>query len=176
MDQQSVTTTSTNRLTNYVGKIGKLCKNILLEVQFDPVTCIREGDYTKAIKPSNIKVNYKLVNSILHEPIRNNSTVQKVLHICDIILSILILGHLIYSIVEFAVKQRPLGYIIACLTIFSTSSVVALLKLGYSIYSYWQKVQHRGRNEPQGTTDTQNQHLQRTSLISTLKNSLSTPS
>ena len=169
MDQQSVTTTSTNRLANYVGRIGKLCNNILLEVQFDPVTCIREGDYTKAVKPSNIKVNYKLVNSILHEPIANNSTVQKILHICDIVLSILILGHLIYSIVEFALKQGPLGYIIACLIIFSTSSVVASLKLGYSIYSYWQKVQHRGRIEPQGTTDTQNQHLQRTSLISTLK-------
>ena len=142
---------------------------MLLEVQFDPFTCIREGDYKKAVKPSNIKTNCKLVNSMLHEPITNNSKVQKILHIFDIALSIFILAHLIYSIVEFAVKQGPLDYTIACLTIFSIGSIMALCKLVYSTYSYWKKVQHRGRIEPQGTTDAQNQHLQRISLMSTLK-------
>ena len=129
---------------------------MLLEVQFDPFTCIREGDYTKAVKPSNIKTNCKLVNSMLHEPITNNSKVQKILHIFDIALSIFIVAHLIYSIVEYVVKQGPLDYTIACLTIFSISSIMALCKLVYSTYSYWKKVQHRGRIELQGTTDAQN--------------------
>ena len=130
---------------------------MLLGIQFDPVTCIKEWDYKKAVKPSNIETSRELVNLLLHEPIKNDSRVQKVLHICDSILSIFIL---IYSVVESAVRLGPLGYTIACLIILSIGSIVALCKLGYSIYNKASRV------EPQGTTATQNQ---RTTSTSTFK-------
>ena len=141
---------------------------MLLGIQFDPVTCIKEWDYEKAVKPSNIETSRELVNLLLHEPIKNNSRVQRMLHICDIVLSIFILAHLIYSVVEYAVNRGPLGYTIACFIILFIGSVVALYKLGCSIYTYYKNVQHRtSRVEPQSTTDAQNQG---TSSASTFKN------
>ena len=137
---------------------------MLLGIQFDPVTCIKEWDYKKAVKPSNIETSRELVNLLLHEPIKNDSRVQKVLHICDSILSIFIL---IYSMVESAVRLGPLGYTIACLIILSIGSIVALCKLGYSIFTYYKNVRHKAsRVEPQGTTAAQNQ---RTTSTSTFK-------
>ena len=134
MDEHAVAT-STNRSTNCIGK----CCNVLLGIQFDPVTCIKEG---KVVQPSNMKTSYKLVNLILNEPITNSSKVQKILHIFDIALSIFILAHLVYSIVEFVVKQGPLGYTITCLIIFSIGSFVAFYKLAHchSIYTHYKDV------------------------------------
>ena len=97
-------------------------------MQFDPLACIKECDYKKAIKPSNVKINYELLIDILQE-VRNNDLLKRFVIIRSIIMLLCFFFNLIYSTVKVFIKRKLLAYYIVCLAFSLIGSFAALCKL-----------------------------------------------
>ena len=138
------------------GKNRKCCDNIIINILRVICTC--------AIKKANVKFSNKLINSIFDEAV-NNDFRGRLLIINDLALLIYFLVRFIYSVVEFGVKQEPLGYYIVCTTISLIAFIVGSCKLVHSFYTHYKNVKQRVcQVVPQGNTEMHVEDIESESL------------
>ena len=148
-DQQLQQSSQVETDQQTIGEERKWCCSII-KLQFDPVAGIK-NKVKNAVKSSNIKSHFTLVTRVL------KGKSKEITIIPEVGLFIFFLANFIHSVVNFAVKQKPLAYNIVCNIVASVSLIVSLCKLVCTLVRRCKTVQNSNKIKPED--DKENKYL-----------------